>query len=34
MGGVSFPLIGTLAYLLTLAPYGFLSFELVHPEDD
>jgi maltose alpha-D-glucosyltransferase/alpha-amylase len=29
MGRVSFPLIGSLPYLLTLAPYGFLWFELV-----
>ena len=29
MGRVTFPRIGTLPYLLTLAPYGYLWFELV-----
>jgi maltose alpha-D-glucosyltransferase / alpha-amylase len=31
MGGVRFPLIGELPYLLTLAPHGFYWFRLVHP---
>jgi maltose alpha-D-glucosyltransferase/alpha-amylase len=32
LGGVEFPRIGELPYLLTLPPYGFLTFELA--EDD
>ena len=31
MGGVRFPPIGELPYLLTLAPHGFYWFRLVHP---
>ncbi len=31
MGGVRFPLIGELPYLLTLAPHGFYWFRLVQP---
>ena len=32
LGGVAFPRIGELPYLLTLPPFGFLSFELVEVE--
>ena len=33
MGGVAFPPIGELPYLLTLPPFGFLSFELVEGKE-
>jgi maltose alpha-D-glucosyltransferase/alpha-amylase len=32
-GGVEFPRIGDLPYLLTLPPFGFLSFELFEDSD-
>jgi maltose alpha-D-glucosyltransferase/alpha-amylase len=33
LGGAAFPAIGELPYLLTLPPFGFLSFELVEAEE-
>jgi maltose alpha-D-glucosyltransferase/alpha-amylase len=32
LGGVEFPRIGELPYLLTLPPFGFLTFELSRDE--
>jgi maltose alpha-D-glucosyltransferase/alpha-amylase len=34
VGGVEFPRIGELPYLLTLPPYGFVSFELMEEADE
>jgi maltose alpha-D-glucosyltransferase/alpha-amylase len=34
LGGVTFPRIGELPYLLTLGGYGFYWFRLVHPDEE
>ena len=34
LGGVTFPAIGELPYLLTLGGYGFYWFRLVQPTDE
>jgi maltose alpha-D-glucosyltransferase/alpha-amylase len=34
LGGAPFPHIGELPYLLTLPPFGFLSFELVEADGE